>query len=273
MTQSSPGNPKNIPLDGQAIRNLRLVLRGLNYDLDPELESFRKWHQQTQKPSNDQTPTLVLEPSEALPAFGKIQNPRTTSKILSFSPLTAAVGAIILLFLGSIIGLFINGGGQRKLTPASTPGPSQATIISKSGNNLKSGTQLPKDSVRPKPSLTIASELKIQSKPLPQGQASKDKVAPLPPKPVAAVAAQKKSTNADKPSPFSAFQGYGYYYVFVPVNGAKDLGTLKAMAPGAYPRVINGRTYMQMAAYDSGRRAQILAGQLRQRGYTVEVKK
>ncbi|MGA7952767.1 MAG: hypothetical protein WCA07_04520 [Gloeobacterales cyanobacterium] len=270
MTQSSPGDPKNVPLDAQAIRNLRLALRGLNYDLNTELESFRKWRQQTQKPSNAQTPQLVAVSSEASPAFGKTQNPQTAPKILSLSPLTAVVGAIILISLGSIIWLFTNGGGQRKLT---TPAPSQPTSTSKSGSNLKSVTPLPKNSAKPEPSRAIASKPKIQPKPPTQGQPSMTKGVQPVPKPVAAVAAQKKSTRADKPATSSTFQGYGYYYVFVPVNGAKDLSKLKAIAPGAYPRVIDGRTYMQMAAYDSDRRAQIMARQLRQRGYTVEVKK
>jgi hypothetical protein len=52
MTQSSPRDPKNVPSEGQATRDLRLALRGLNYDLNTELESFRKWRQQTQKSSN-----------------------------------------------------------------------------------------------------------------------------------------------------------------------------------------------------------------------------
>jgi hypothetical protein len=271
MTQSSPGDPNNVPLDGQAIRDLRLALKGLNYDLNTELESFRKWRQQTQKPSNAQTPGfLVAVSSEAPPAFGKTQNPQTAPKILSLSPLTATVGAIILLSLGSIIWLFTNGGGQRKLM---APAPSQPTSTSKSGSNLKSGMPLPKNSAKPGPSRAIASKPKTQPKPPNQEQPSKTKGAQPVPKPVAAVVAQKKPIRADKPATFSTFQGYGYYYVFVPVNRAKDLSKLKAMAPGAYPRVIDGRTYMQMAAYDSDRHAQILARQLRQRGYTVEVKK
>jgi hypothetical protein len=267
MTQSSPRDPKNVPLEGQATRDLRLALRGLNYDLNTELESFRKWRQQTQKPSNAQTPGLVAVPAEASRAYRRMQNPRTSPKMSKMSmptlpsvtPVTVAAGVMILLSLGSIIWLFTNRGGQEALTTASAPASVQPISPSKSGSNLQSVTQPPKNSAKPKPLI--------------QGQPAKTKVAQPALKPVAAVAAQKKSTSADKPSAFSTFKGYGYYYVFVPVDGAKDLGRLKAMASGAYPRVIDGRTYMQMAAYDSDRRAQILAGQLRQRGYTVEVRK
>jgi hypothetical protein len=268
MTESSPRDPKNVPSDEQATQDLKLALKGLNYDLNTELESFRKWRQQTQKPSNAQTPGLVSVTSEATGAFGRIQNSQPAPKIPSLSPVTVVAGAMILLSLGSMIWLFTNLGGKGKLTTASTPAPPISTV--NSGSNLQSGTQPPKNSAQPEPSLAIGSKPKIQPKPSTQGQPAKPKVSSLAPKPVGA---QKKSTNADKPSTFSTFKGYGYYYVFVPVNGAKDLDRLKAMAPGAYPRVIDGRTYMQMAAYDNDRRAQIMAGQLRQRGYTVEVKK
>jgi hypothetical protein len=270
MTESAPRDPKNVPSDEQATQDLKLALKGLNYDLNSELESFRKWRQQTQRPSNAQTPGLVPVTSETTGAFGRIQNSQTAPKIPSLSPVTVAAGAMILLSLGSMIWLFTNLGRKGERTTASTPVPASRISTATSGSNLQSGTQSPKYSAKPEPSLTIDSKPKIQPKPLAQGQAGKSKVAPLAPKPVAA---QKKSANADKPSVFSTFKGYGYYYVFVPVNGAKDLGRLKAMAPGAYPRVIDGRTYMQMAAYDNDRRAQIMAGQLRQRGYTVEVKK
>lgn len=259
MTESAPRNPKNVPSDEQATQDLKLALKGLNYDLNTELESFRKWRQQTQRPSNAQTPGLVPVTSEATGAFGRIQNSQTAPKIPSLSPVTVAAGAMILLSLGSMIWLFTNLGRKGERTTASTPAPASRISTATSGSNLQSGTQSPKYSAKPEPSLTIDSKPKIQPKPLAQGQAGKSKVAPLAP--------------ADKPSAFSTFKGYGYYYVFVPVNGAKDLGRLKAMAPGAYPRVIDGRTYMQMAAYDNDRRAQIMAGQLRQRGYTVEVKK
>jgi hypothetical protein len=270
MTQSSPRDPKNVPSEGQATRDLRLALRGLNYDLNTELESFRKWRQQTQKSSNAQMPGLVAVPSEATRAFRRTQNPQTAPKMPSLSPVTVAAGAMILISLGSIIWLFSNRGGQGDLTTASTPSSVQPISTAKSGSNLQSGAQSPKNSAKSEPSLVMASKPKIQPKPSTQGQSAKREVVQPVPKPVAA---QKKSTNADKPSAFSTFRGYGYYYVFVPVDGSKDLGRLKAMAPGAYPRVIDGRTYMQMAAYDSDRRAQILAGQLRQRGYTVEVRK
>ncbi len=255
MTESSPRDPKNVPSDEQAMQDLKLALKGLNYDLNTELESFRKWRQQTQKPSNAQTAGLVAVASEATGAFGRIENSQTAPKIPSLSPVTVAAGAMILLFLGSMIWLFTNLGGKGERTTASTPASPISTA--NSGSNLQSGTQTPKNSAKPQPSVTIDS--KPKPKPLTQGQAAKPKVAPLAP--------------ADKPSAFSTFRGYGYYYVFVPVNGAKDSGRLKAMTPGAYPRVIDGRTYMQMAAYDNDRRAQIMAGQLRQRGYTVEVKK
>ena len=259
MTESAPRDPKNVPSDEQATQDLKLALKGLNYDLNTELESFRKWRQQTQRPSNAQTPGLVPVTSEATGAFGRIQNSQTAPKIPSFSPVTVAAGTMILLSLGSMIWLFTNLGRKGERTTASTPAPASPISTATSGSNLQSGTQSPKYSAKPEPSLTIDSKPKIQPKPLAQGQTGKSKVAPLAP--------------ADKPSAFSTFKGYGYYYVFVPVNGAKDLGRLKAMAPGAYPRVIDGRTYMQMAAYDNDRRAQIMAGQLRQRGYTVEVKK
>jgi hypothetical protein len=275
MTQSSPLDPKNVPLDGQATRDLKLALRGLNYDLNTELESFRKWRQQTQKPSNAQTPGLVTVPLEASRAYRRIQNTQTAPKLPklpSLSPVTVVAGAMILLSLGSIVWLFTNRGEQGAPKTASIPASVQPSP-SKSGSNLPSGTQSPKNSAKPEPAKVIASKPKIQAKPLTQGQTAKTKVTQPVSKPVAAVAALKKSTKADKPSAFSTFKGYGYYYVFVPVDGAKDLGRLKAMAPESYPRVIDGRTYMQMAAYDSDRRAQILAGQLRQRGYSVEVKK
>lgn len=283
MTQSSPLDPKNTPLEGQATRDLKLALRGLNYDLNTELESFRKWRQQAQKSSNAQAPGLVTLPTEVSRAYRRMQSPQTRPKvpklsmpnfnlssvISSVTPVTLAAGAIILLSLGSILMLFTNRGGKGESTTAATTAPAQSASPSKNGS-MPSETQLPK-SAPLDPTLSVASKPKIQPKSLTQGQPQPSQTkATQPPKPVVA---QQKSAKADGSSAFSTFKGYGYYYVFVPIDGNKDLGRLKVMASGAYPRVIDGRTYMQMAAYDSDRRAQILAGQLRQKGYTVSVRK
>ncbi len=251
MTQSSSRNPQNVPEDGPT-RDLKLVLRGLHYDLDTELESFRKWRQQNQKPSNPQTPGLVSVPKKA-------SRRSLFPNMPDLTPLTLGAGALILLSLGSILWFFTNR-GQGPTATSSTPAQVQPAIPADSGNNLQSGTQTPQKSVEPQPSQAT------------QVQPPNAKVAPLVPKPAAPVSA-KKSIKADKPSPFSAFKGYGYYYVFVPVEGAKNLSRLKTMAPGVYPRVIEGQSYMQVAAYDSDRRAQAMAKQLRQSGYTVFVVK
>jgi hypothetical protein len=252
MTQSSSRNPQNVP-DGGPNRDLKLVLRGLHYDLETELESFRKWRQQNQKPSNPQTPGLVSVPKKA-------SRRSLFPNMPDLTPLTLGAGALILLSLGSILWFFTNRG--QGSTATSPPAERvQPAIPSNSGSNLQSGTQPPQKSVEPQPSQAN------------QVQPSNLKVAPLAPKPIApAPVPAKKSIKADKPSPFSAFKGYGYYYVFVPIDGS-NLGRLKAMAPGVYPRLIEGRSYMQVAAYDSDRRAQAMAKQLRQSGYTVFVVK
>jgi hypothetical protein len=281
MTQSSPLDPKNAPLEGQATRDLKLALRGLNYDLNTELESFRKWRQQAQKSSNAQAPGLVTLPTEVSRAYRRMQSPQTRPKVpklsmpnfnlssvtSSITPVTLAAGAIILLSLGSILMLFTNRGGKGESTTAATTAPVQSVSPSKSGSVTPSATQPLKSSTP-----LAAPNPKTQPKSLTQGQPqpSEAKATQPIPKPVAA---QQKSAKTGGSPAFSTFKGYGYYYVFVPIDGSKDLGRLKAMASGAYPRVIDGRTYMQMAAYDSDRRAQILAGQLRQRGYTVAVRK
>jgi hypothetical protein len=282
MTQSSPLDPKNTPLEGQATRDLKLALRGLNYDLNTELESFRKWRQQAQKSSNAQAPGLVTLPTEVSRAYRRMQSPQTKPKVpklsmpnfnlssvtSSITPVTLAAGAIILLSLGSILMLFTNRGGKGESTTAATTAPVQSVNPSKSGSVMPSSTQPLKSST----SLAVAPTPKTQPKPLTQGQPQPSEAKATQPIPKA-VAVQQKSVKIGDSSAFSTFKGYGYYYVFVPIDRSKDLGRLKAMASGAYPRVIDGRTYMQMAAYDSDRRAQILAGQLRQRGYTVAVRK
>jgi hypothetical protein len=245
MTQSSSSAPQNVPENGPA-RDLKLALRGLHYDLDTELENFRKWRQQNQKSSVPQTPGLVSVPKPESRLRWKL-----FPNMPELTPLTIGAGALILLSLGSILWFFTHREQGTATTP-STPARVQPAIPSTGGSALPSGTQPTQKSVEPQ------------------------KVAPSAPKPIAStdrVSARKKSTDADKPSPFSAFKGYGYYYVFVPVDGAKDLDKLKAMAPGVYPRVIEGRSYIQMAAYDSDRRAQVMARQLRQGGYTVFVVK
>lgn len=265
MTQSSPSNAQNIPENGPD-RDLKLALRGLHYDLDTELENFRKWRQQNQKSSVPQTPGLVSIPQKASSSRWKL-----FPNMPDLSPLTIGAGALILLSLGSILWFFTHR-GQEANTASSTPVrvqpaiPSKPAIPSIGESNLRSGTQPTQKSVEPQPSI-----------PSTQAQPSKAKVAPVTSQPVDSspiqTSAQKKTTDAVTPSPFSAFKGYGYYYVFVPVDGTKGLGRLKAMAPGVYPRVIEGRSYMQMAAYDSDRRAQVMARQLRQDGYTVFVVK
>ncbi len=261
MTQSSPSSPQNVP-ESRPARDLKFALRGLHYDLDTELENFRKWRQQNQKSSVPQTPGLVSVPKKESSLRWKL-----FPNMPDLTPLTIGAGALILLSLGSIL-WFFNHRGQEAATVPPTPTrvqpaiPAKPAIPSIGGSNLQSGSQPTQKSVEPQPST-----------PSTQVQPSKAKVAPEPIAPAAPVSAQKKSTDAVKPSPFSAFKGYGYYYVFVPVDGSKDLGRLKAMAPGVYPRVIEGRSYMQMAAYDSDRRAQIMARQLRQSGYTVFVVK
>jgi hypothetical protein len=290
MTQSSPLNPKDAPLKGQTTQDLKLALRGLNYDLDTELENFRRWRQQAQKSSNAQAPGLVTLPTEVSRAYRRMQSSQTkygygrsdrskgklslpnfnlSAITASVTPVTLAAGAIILLSLGSILMLFTNRGDKGESTTAATTTPVQSASPSKSGSVILSPSeaQPPRTATPLAPPLAVA-PTKIQPKPPIQSQPSKTK-ATQPSKPVAA----QKSAKAIGPSAFSTFKGYGYYYVFVPIDGNKDLGKLKAMTSGAYPRVIDGRTYMQMAAYDSDRRAQILAGQLRQKGYTVAVKK
>jgi hypothetical protein len=262
MTQSSSSAPQNVPEKGPA-RDLKLALRGLHYDLDTELENFRKWRQQNQKSSVPQTPGLVSVPKPESRLRWKL-----FPNMPELTPLTMGAGALILLSLGSILWFFTHREQGTTTTP-STPARVQPVIpsnptISNAGSALPSGTQSNPKSVEPQPAT-----------PSTQGQPAQ-KVAPSASKPIAPAnpaPTRKKSTDADKPSPFSAFKGYGYYYVFVPVDGAKDLGRLKAMAPGVYPRVIEGRSYMQMAAYDSDRRAQVMARQLRQGGYTVFVVK
>ncbi len=250
MTQSSTPEPGKVP---QTARDLRLVLRGLNYDLDTELEGFRKWRQQTQKPSsaNAPTPRLVSVLAETSRPYGKTAQRKTGFKMPSVSPLAVGVGAVILLAAGSILYRFTNSGKPE----------------APSANSIKSESSLPKVSTaKPLPAVPSSkTDKRLTTK------QTRPATIPLAPKPTKPVAVQ--TTTATKSDAFSTFKGYGYYYVFVPVSGAKDLDKLKAIAPGSYPRVIDGRTYMQMAAYDTDRRAQVLAGQLRQRGYAAEVKK
>jgi hypothetical protein len=257
MTQSSTPEPGKVP---QTARDLRLVLRGLNYDLDAELEGFRKWRQQTQKPSNTNAPTprLVSVLAETSRPYGKTTQRKTGFKMPSVSPLTLGAGAVILLAAGSILYRFTNSGKP------------EAPLA----NSIKSESVLPKVSTA-KPSPPVPSSKTEVPKRLITPQTTTKQIQPttipLVPKPTKPVPVQ--ATTAAKSGAFSTFKGYGYYYVFVPVSGPKDLDKLKAIAPGSYPRVIDGRTYMQMAAYDTDRRAQVLAGQLRQRGYAAEVKK
>jgi hypothetical protein len=252
MTQSSTPEPGKVP---QTARDLRLVLRGLNYDLDAELEGFRKWRQQTQKPSNANAPTprLVNVLAETSRPYGKPAKRNTGFRMPSVSPVTVGAGAVILLATGSILYRFTNSGKPE----------------APSANGVKSESALPKVSTA-KPSAPVQSSKTKVPKKLTTPQTTIKKT-----QPTANLLPPKKTTKpvTVQTDAFSTFKGYGYYYVFVPVSGSKDMDKLKAIAPGSYPRVINGRTYMQMAAYDTDRRAQVLAGQLRQRGYTAEVKK